>query len=94
MTSLETAVKETIHFAKLQKTWAVILGNATFLLFLVCSVNMGSTLWRVVLPPRQILWFYVFAQDFPPGKVFTITTFCHLSTDMRIQPGCHPVVSG
>ena len=31
---------------------------------------MDSTLWRVVLPPRQILQFYVYAQDFHPGGLW------------------------
>ena len=39
--------------------WAVILGDAIFLLFLVCSADLESTLWRVVLPQHQILHFYV-----------------------------------
>ena len=40
-----------IPFGKLSKIWAVILGNAVFLPFSVCSANLESTLWRVVLPP-------------------------------------------
>ena len=33
--------------------WAVILSDAIFLLFLVCSADLESTLWRVVLPPHK-----------------------------------------
>ena len=36
------------------KTRAVILGKATFLLILVCSDDLDSTLWRIVLPPGRI----------------------------------------
>ena len=57
----------TVPFRNLQKTWAVISGNAIFLPFLVCLTVLDSTLWRVVLLPRQILQFYVYAQDFHPG---------------------------
>ena len=39
-----------IPFGKLSKIWAVILGNAIFLPFSVCSANLESTL-LVVLPP-------------------------------------------
>ena len=51
----------TIPFRNLQKTWAVISGNAIFLLFLVRLIVLDSTLWWVVLLPRQILQFYVYA---------------------------------
>ena len=50
-----------IPYGKVQKTWAVILGNTIFLLFLVCSADLDRTLWRVVLPPRQ------YAQHFNLG---------------------------
>ena len=33
--------------------------GAIFLLFLVCSADLDSILWRVVLPPPQILQYYV-----------------------------------
>ena len=38
-----------------------------FLLFLVCSADLDSHLWRVVPPPSQILQFYVYTQDFHLG---------------------------
>ena len=55
-------------FGKPQKMWAVTSGDAIFLLFLVCSVDLDipcST--KVVLPPRQSLRCYVYAQDFHTG---------------------------
>ena len=48
---LENQMVRAIPFGKLSKIWAVILGNAVFLPFSVCSANLESTLWRVVLPP-------------------------------------------
>ena len=41
--------------------------NNIFLLFLVCSTVLDSTLWQVVLLPHQILQFNVYAQDFHLG---------------------------
>ena len=56
---MENEMVRAILFGRLQKTWAVILGDSIFLLFLVCSADLESNLWWVVLPPHEILHFYV-----------------------------------
>ena len=55
MFRLENQMACAIPFAKLQKKWAVIWGDAIFLLFLVCSSGLDMLCKRIVLPPRQIL---------------------------------------
>ena len=53
---------------KASEIWTVVSGDAIFLLFLVCSADLDSHLWRVVThAPRQIFQFYVYTQDFHPG---------------------------
>ena len=56
-----------IPFVKRQILWAAILGDAIFPLSHVCSVDLDKfCIETVVLPPLQILLFYVYTQDFSP----------------------------
>ena len=51
---MEDQMVRAMLFGKLQKIWAPIEGDVIFLLLVVYSADLDA-LWRVVLPPRQIL---------------------------------------
>ena len=54
-------------FGKLQKIWAVICGDAIFLLFLVCSAELDIPCSRTFSRHVKFYSFiYVYAQDFHP----------------------------
>ena len=63
---LERQMVRAITFRKLQKIWAVIWGEAIFLLLFSQFCWYGNNLQRGVLPPRQILKFNACAEDFQP----------------------------
>ena len=64
---LENQMVHAIPFVKRQILWAAILGDAIFPLSHVCSVDLDKfCIETVVLPPLQILLFYVYTQDFSP----------------------------
>ena len=64
---LENQMVHAIPCVKCQILWAAILGDAIFPLSHVCSVDLDKfCIETVVLPPLQILLFYVYKQDFSP----------------------------
>ena len=56
---VENQMVHAILFGKLQKIWAVISGNAIFLLFLVCSTDLdNSGLFSYHLKYYSFLFMY------------------------------------
>ena len=63
---LESSMVHAITFGKLQKLWAVVWGDAIFLLFLVCSVNLDIfEAGRIPTTPNCIV--LCFCTRVPPG---------------------------
>ena len=68
-----------IPFVKRQILWAAILGDAIFPLSHVCSVDLDKfCIETVVLPPLQILLFYVYTQDFSPVVVCAMVSTSYM----------------
>ena len=79
---LENQMVHAIPFVKRQILWAAILGDAIFPLSHVCSVDLDKfCIETVVLPPLQILLFYVLYTRFFTGVV------CAMVSSSYMVPG-------
>ena len=72
-----------IPFVKRQILWAAILGDAIFPLSHVCSVDLDKfCIETVVLPPLQILLFYVLYTRFFTGVVCVMVSTSYMVPGM------------
>ena len=80
---LENQMVHAIPFVKRQILWAAIRGDAIFPLSHVCSVDLDKfCIETVVLPPLQILLFYVLYTRFFTGVVCAMVSTSHMVPGM------------
>ena len=80
---LENQMVHAIPYVKRQILWAAILGDAIFPLSHVCSVDLDKfCIETVVLPPLQILLFYVLYTRFFTGVVCAMVSTSYMVPGM------------